>query len=75
MASNVAFSPKEWEVWVIGENPAGTTGNATSGMYQLDVDSISMPSLNVNQQLDVRSGVGRTLKTKDFYQDNNLRVV
>ena len=75
MASNVAFSPKEWEVWVIGENPAGTTGNTTSGMYQLDVDSISMPSLNVNQQLDVRSGVGRTLKTKDFYQDNNLRVV
>ena len=43
-------------------------------MYQLDVDSASMPSLNVNQVLDVRSGVGRTLKDEDFFQDNILRV-
>jgi len=33
-----------------------------------------MPSLNVNQVLDVRSGVGRTLKDEDFFQDNTLRV-
>ena len=75
MASNVAFSPKEWEVWMLGEGTLGTSVNATSGMYQLDVDSVSMPSLNLTQSLDVRSSAGRTLKSKDFYQDNNLRVV
>ena len=75
MASNVGFSPKEWEVWMIGESTLGDTANATSGMFQLDVDSISMPSLNVTQSLELRSSVGRTLKTKDFFQDNNLRVV
>ena len=75
MASNIGFSPKEWEVWMIGEATLGTAATAGSGMYQLDVDSISMPSLNVNQSIDVRAGAGRTLKTADFYQDNNLRVV
>ena len=75
MASNIGFSPKEWEVWRLGESTLGTAVTATSGMYQLDVDSISMPSLNVTQALDVRSSSGRTLKAKDFYQDNNLRVV
>tara|TARA_R100001594_G_scaffold37084_1_gene67042 strand:+ start:1967 stop:2959 length:993 start_codon:yes stop_codon:yes gene_type:complete len=75
MASNVGFSPKEWEVWMLGEGTLGTAVTATSGMYQLDVDSISMPNLNVTQSLDVRSSTGRTLKTKDFFQDNNLRVV
>jgi len=75
MASSIAYSPKEWEVWVIGEGTCGTTANAASGMYQLDVDGISMPSLNVTQSLSPRSSGGRTLKSKDFFQDNNLRVV
>lgn len=75
MASNIGFSPKEWEVWILGEGTLGTAVTASSGMYQLDVDSIGMPSLNVTQSLDVRSTKGRTLKTKDFFQDNNLRVV
>ena len=75
MASNIAFSPKEWEVWMLGEATLGTAVTASSGMYQLDVDSISMPSLNVTQSLDPRSSSGRTLKSKDFFQDNNLRVV
>ena len=75
MASNVAFSPKEWEVWILGESTLGTAVTATSGMYHLDVDSISMPSLNVTQSLSPRSSSGRTLKSKDFFQDNNLRVV
>ena len=44
-------------------------------MYQLDVDSISFPSLNVTQAMDVRSGVGHTLKDEDFFQDNKMRVV
>lgn len=70
-----AFSPKEFEVWVKAESTAGTSVLATSGMYQLDVDSVSMPSLNVNQVLDVRSGSGRTLKRADFFQDNTLKVI
>ena len=72
MASNIAFSPKEFQIWILGEGTLGNTVNATSGMYQLDVDSISMPSLNVNQSLEVRSSGGRTFMGKDFYQDNNL---
>lgn len=71
-----AFSPKEFQVWIISDaTNAGSTGIHASNMYQLDVDSVGMPSLNVNQVLDVRSGVGRTLKDEDFFQDNTLRVV
>tara|TARA_Y100001973_G_C5201714_1_gene338264 strand:- start:1678 stop:2679 length:1002 start_codon:yes stop_codon:yes gene_type:complete len=69
-----AFSPKEWKVAVVSDaTNAGDTGIGTT-MNQLDVDSISMPSLNPTQVLDVRSGVGRTLKDEDVFQDNVLRV-
>jgi len=72
---NHAFSPKEFQVWIASDSTnAGTSGISATTMYQLDVDSASMPSLNVNQVLDVRSGVGRTLKDEDFFQDNTLRV-
>ena len=68
------FSPKEWRVAVVSDaTNAGATG-VGSTMLQLDVDSIGYPSLNVNQSLDVRSGVGRTFKDEDFFQDNILRV-
>jgi len=71
-----AFSPKEFQVWIASDNTdAGISGIHASNMYQLDVDSVGMPSLNVNQVLDVRSGVGRTLKDEDVFQDNTLRVV
>ena len=71
-----AFSPKEFQVFIGSDaTNAGSTGIHASNMYQLDVDSVSMPTLNVNQVLDVRSGVGRTLKDEDFFQDNVLRVV
>tara|TARA_R100001443_G_scaffold4137_1_gene12357 strand:- start:45 stop:1040 length:996 start_codon:yes stop_codon:yes gene_type:complete len=71
-----AFSPKEFQVWIASDATyAGTSGIHASNMYQLDVDSVGMPSLNVNQVLDVRSGVGRTLKDEDVFQDNILRVV
>ena len=71
-----AFSPKEFQVWIASESiNGGATGLSASNMYQLDVDSVGMPSLNVNQVLDVRSGVGRTLKDEDVFQDNTLRVV
>ena len=71
-----AFSPKEFQVWIASDSStAGTSGISATDMYQLDVDSVGMPTLNVNQILDVRSGVGRTLKDEDVFQDNTLRVV
>ena len=74
MAEAHAFSPKEFQCWIKAESTAGTSVLASSGMYQLDVDSVSYPSLNVSQTLDVRSGVGRTLKDEDFFQDNTMRI-
>ena len=71
-----SFSPKEFRCFVISDaTNAGATGLHASTMNQLDVDSISMPSLNVTQTLDVKSGVGATLKDEDFFQDNKMRVV
>jgi len=71
-----AFSPKEFQVWIASDSTnAGTSGISATDMYQLDVDSVGMPTLNINQVLDVRSGVGRTLKDEDVFQDNTLRVV
>lgn len=69
-----AFSPKEFKCAVVSDaTNAGSTGIGST-MLQLDVDSVSYPSLNVNQALDVRSGAGRTFKDEDFFQDNKLRV-
>ena len=69
-----AFSPKEWKVGIVSDaTNAGATGIGTT-MNQLDVDSVSMPSLNPNQVLDVRSGAGRTFKDEDFFQDGVMRV-
>ena len=71
-----SFSPKEFKCLVISDaTNAGTSGIHDGNMKQLDVDSISMPSLNVTQTLDVKSGVGATLKDEDFFQDNKMRVV
>ena len=70
------FSPKEFKCFVISDaTNAGASGIHSSNMQQLDVDSVSYPSLNVNQVVDVRSGVGHTLKDEDFFQDNKMRVV
>tara|TARA_R110000751_G_scaffold131151_2_gene233277 strand:+ start:262 stop:1239 length:978 start_codon:yes stop_codon:yes gene_type:complete len=70
-----AFSPKEWKAFISSDaTNAGSTGIGGT-MYQLDVDSIGMPTLNVNQKLDVRSGASRTFKDEDFFQDNIMRVV
>ena len=76
MADAFAFSPKESKCFVISDaTNAGASGIHASSMQQLDVDSVSYPSLNVTQALDVRSGVGATLKDEDFFQDNKMRVV
>ncbi|HAI40146.1 MAG TPA: hypothetical protein DCM40_19665 [Maribacter sp.] len=73
MASNIAFSSKEFQVAIKGETTAGSA--VTTGLLALDVDSISMPSLNVTQALEVRGGgSGRTFKNQDFFQDNILRT-
>ena len=78
MAVGQAFSPKEWEVWIVSDaTDAGTSGLHASSMHQLDVDSVGMPSLNLNQSFDVRStdtGGSRTFVSKDVFQDNVLRV-
>jgi hypothetical protein len=69
-----AFSPKEWKVGIVSDaTNAGATGIGTT-MSQLDVDSIGFPSLNPTQKLDVKSGIGRTFKDEDFFQDNIMRV-
>ena len=69
-----AFSPKEWKGGIVSDaTNEGATGIGTT-MNQLDVDSVSMPSLNPNQVLDVRSGAGRTFKDEDFFQDGVMRV-
>ena len=74
MADARAFSPKEFKVGIASDaTNAGETGIGST-MYQLDVDSVGFPTLNINQSLDVRSGKGRTFKDEDFFQDNVLRV-
>jgi len=75
MATGITTSPKEYSCWIINESTAGTSALHASNMYQLDVDSVGFPSLNVNQVLDVKTGLGRTLKDEDFFQDNKARVV
>ena len=75
--SPLAFSPKEFKCLIASDaTNAGATGIHATAMNQLDVDSVSFPSLNVTQALDVRTGSsGATLKEEDFFQDNTLRVV
>ena len=73
--ANAMFSPKDFKAWVIEEATTGTAPTLTSGLYQLDVDSVSFPSLNPNQVTDVRTSVGRILSSTDFFQDNEHREV
>ncbi len=73
MANNVAYSPKEFKVLIRPQTEWGTT-EAGTDMYQLDVDSASMPSLNLTQGLDVRNTAGRTFNDEDFFQDRTLTV-
>ena len=78
--ANAAFSPRDFKAWIVEETDTGNNGGAldapaiTSGLYQLDVDSVSFPSIAPNQVLDVRSSVGRVLHKNDFFQDDVLRA-
>ena len=65
--ANAAFSPKDFKAWVVEETDTGNNAGAldapaiTSGLFQLDVDSVAFPSIAPNQNLDVRTSVGRVL--------------
>ena len=78
--ANAAFSPRDFKAWVVEETDTGNNAGAlnspslTSGLFQLDVDSVSFPSISPNQNLDVRSSVGRVLHSNDFFQDNVMRA-
>ena len=62
-----ALSPKEF---LLAFKPETTIGTAnTSSMNLLNVDSVSSPSLNLSQVLDVRNGVGRTAKVADAFTE------
>ena len=69
----VAMASKEWKVLIRPQTEWGET-EAGTDMYQLDVDSISMPSLGLTQSLDVRTSAGRTFSDEDFFQDKVLSV-
>ena len=72
--ANAVFSPKDFKVWVIEEATTGTAPTLNA-CYQLDVDSVSFPSLNVNQVTSVRTQTGRVAHIDDFFQDNDMRAV
>ena len=78
--ANAVFSPRDFKAWIIEETTTGNAGGGTpsapaitANMYQLDVDSVSFPSFNINQVLNVRSRAGRVASTSDFFQDNDIR--
>ena len=79
--ADAVFSPRDFKAWVIEETNTGNNGGTldspaiTSNLFQLDIDSISFPSLNVNQIAEVRSSVGRVAHINDFFQDNDAREI
>jgi len=72
--ANQAFSPKNFRVAVKAESTNGTDAGITSSILFLDVDSIGFPTMNINQTLDIKTGVGRILSESDFFQDNKSGV-
>lgn len=87
--ANAVFSPKDFKAYVIAEGSSSDTtlknGNVldsgnpskpviTSNLLKLNVDSISFPSFNVNQIMEVRAGAGRVATSADFFHDNKNSV-
>ena len=72
--ANAALSPKNYRVAVKAESTNGSDAGITGSILFLDVDSIGFPSMNINQSLDVKTGVGRILSETDFFQDNKSGV-
>lgn len=72
--ANAAFSPKDFRVAIKAESTNGSDAGIGSSINYLDVDSVGFPTLNVNQSLDVRTGVGRIFNEGDFFHDNKAGV-
>jgi len=69
------FSPKQFQLAIAAEQDGIGAGESTVADYKfINIDSIEMPSLNPQQVLDVRHGVGRTLKETDMFLSNKLTV-
>ena len=65
--STASYSASSFKVAIAEQDDFGTVTAASGNAYHaLDVDSISSPSLNANQALDVRSG-SRVLQATDFF--------
>ena len=65
--ADAVFSPRDFKAWVKAEAVPGTASSAHDSYYQLDVDSVSFPSLSPNQVTAVRSRAGRILDIADFF--------
>ena len=69
------FSPKQFQLAIAAEADGIGGGESTDADYKfINIDSIEFPSLNPQQVLDVRHGVGRTLKAVDMFLTNKLTV-
>ena len=65
--STASYSSSAFKIAIAEQDAFGTIEAAGGNAYHaLDVDSISSPSLNLNQTMDVRSG-SRVLQTTDFF--------
>ena len=65
--STASYSSSAFKIAIAEQDAFGTVTAAGGNAYHaLDVDSISSPSLNLNQAMDVRSG-SRVLQTTDFF--------
>ena len=65
--STASYSSSAFKIAIAEQDIFGTITAAGGNAYHaLDVDSISSPSLNLNQTMDVRSG-SRVLQTTDFF--------
>ena len=70
--SATSYSPKDFQLAFVPETTIGTA--VTSSATLINIDSIEMPSLNPQQVLDVRHGLGRTLKAVDIFVTDSLSV-
>ena len=72
--STSAYSASAFQLLIAEQDAFGTIEASGGNAYHaLDVDSVSSPSLNPNQTLDVRSG-SRVLQATDFFQDVKASV-
>lgn len=67
--STAAYSASAFQLLIAEQDAFGTIEAGGGNAYHaLDVDSVSSPSLNPNQGLEMRSG-SRVLQATDFFQD------